>query len=309
MNVDRAAEVGLTVDRATLGQMPTVPGSAPLEARWIVAELHATAAKVNQSLENYRFDDAANTIYQFFWGTFCDWYLEIVKLRLDFSETADKARTKAALTTLVQVFECAVRLLSPFMPFITEELWNAVYDGNPPMKSIALMGYPSATLTDPDEATINAMGAVQALIETIRGLRKDVGVGEKTPVPVELKIQLDLIAESIESNLDIIERLARASEVRFVRTFSSGLTVASTPLFDVAVVYEATIDVPTERERLTKDIAKYEKGLAAAERQLGNEGFLAKAPAQIVEGLKKQEAETRLLLEKARAALAALPKS
>ena len=88
MNVDRAAEVGIAVDRATLGQMPSAPADAPLEARWIVAELHATAAKVNQSLENYRFDDAANTIYQFFWGSFCDWYLEIVKLRLDFSETA-----------------------------------------------------------------------------------------------------------------------------------------------------------------------------------------------------------------------------
>ncbi len=96
MNVDRAAEVGITVDRAALGSMPTVAADAPLEARWIVGELHATAAKVNQALENYRFDDAANMIYQFFWGSFCDWYLEIVKLRLDFSESADKARTKGA---------------------------------------------------------------------------------------------------------------------------------------------------------------------------------------------------------------------
>ena len=86
------------------------------------------------------------------------------------------------------------------------------------------------------------------------------------------------------------------------------LSKHSTPDFDVAVIYERTIDVPAERERLTKDIAKYEKGLAAAERQLGNESFLAKAPAHVVEGLKKQEAETRLLLGKARAALDALPK-
>ena len=85
MNVDRAAEVGIKVDPAALGAMPAVADDAPLEARWIVAELHATAAKVNQSLENYRYDDAANTIYQFFWGSFCDWYLEIVKLRLDFA--------------------------------------------------------------------------------------------------------------------------------------------------------------------------------------------------------------------------------
>ena len=143
MNVDRAAEIGITVDPASLGGMPTVADDAPLEARWIVAELHATAAKVNQSLENYRYDDAANTIYQFFWGSFCDWYLEIVKLRLDFSRDGRQgSRRKAALTTLVSVFEASLRLLSPFMPFITEEIWHALYDGNPPAKSIALTQYP-----------------------------------------------------------------------------------------------------------------------------------------------------------------------
>ena len=98
------------------------------------------------------------------------------------------------------------------------------------------------------------------------------------------------------------------SEVRFVDQIAAGLSKHSTPQFDVAVIYERTIDVAAERERLTKDIAKYEKGLAAAERQLGNDSFLSKAPAHVVEGLKKQEAETRLLLEKAQAALAALPK-
>src|SRR6185369_12346799 len=97
------------------------------------------------------------------------------------------------------------------------------------------------------------------------------------------------------------------NEMRFVEQTTSGLSKHSTPNFDVAVIYERTIDVAAERERLTKDIAKYEKGLVSAERQLGNEGFLAKAPEHVVEGLKKQEAETRQLLEKARAALAALP--
>jgi valyl-tRNA synthetase len=105
----------------------------------------------------------------------------------------------------------------------------------------------------------------------------------------------------------MIERLARVSEVRSVESITPDLSKHSTPSFDVAVVYEHTLDVAVERERLTRDIAKYEKGLAAAERQLGNDGFLAKAPANVVEGLKKQEAETRLLLEKAQAALQALP--
>ena len=109
---------------------------------------------MNQALENYRFDDAANAIYQFFWGSFCDWYLEIVKLRLDFAETADKAKTKAALTTLVAVFEASLRLLSPFMPFLTEEIWHAVYDGNPPAKSIALTRFPQVTETTFDLTSV-----------------------------------------------------------------------------------------------------------------------------------------------------------
>ncbi|MGB8029071.1 MAG: valine--tRNA ligase [Terracidiphilus sp.] len=307
MNVDRAAELGITVVRATLDQMPTVPADAPLEERWIVAELHATAAKVNESLENYRFDEAASIIYQFFWGSFCDWYLEIVKLRLDFSETVDKAATKSALTTLVQVFEIALRLLSPFMPFITEELWYAVYDGNPPAKSIALTRFPQASETAVDAVAQIDMNTVQSLVVEVRALRKESGVEERAETPIEVRIGIG-DQGVIEENRGIVERLAKVSDVHFVKQITPGLPLRTRLNFDVAVIYEKTIDVAAERERLTKDIARYEKGLAAAERQLGNEAFLAKAPAHVVEGLKKQEAETRLLLEKAQAALAALPK-
>jgi valyl-tRNA synthetase len=307
MNVDRAAEIGITVDSSVLGGMPEVGADAPLEARWIVAELHATAAKVKQSLENYRYDDAANAIYQFIWGSFCDWYLEIVKLRLDFSGTADKAATKTALTTLVSVFEAALRLLSPFMPFLTEELWHAVYDENPPAKSIALTCYPMAAEEKIDRTALASMELLQSLVVEVRALRKEIGVEEKASTPIELRIE-KVFGTVVRENLLLVERLARVSEVRFVERVSSALSQHSTATFDVGVVYERTIDVAAERERLTKDIAKYEKGLAAAERQLGNEGFLAKAPAHVVEGLKKQEAETRLLLEKTRTALVALPK-
>jgi valyl-tRNA synthetase len=315
MNVDRAAEIGITVDPAALGAMPVVGEDAPLEARWIVAELHATAAKVNQSLENYRYDDAANTIYQFFWGSFCDWYLEIVKLRLDFpmdgpgSESASQqasksAGRKAALTTLVTVFEASLRLLSPFMPFLTEEIWHALYDGNPPAKSIALTSYPQI-----DEAVVRAlvpsgMVIIQNLVIDIRALRKERNVPDKEHVPVFLFLS-DQSNKVFQRNIDIIQHLAKVSElISKPLDFMSSRPGKRRGLgWDVDIDYETTIDIPAERERLTKDIAKYEKGIAAAERQLGNEGFLAKAPANVVEGLKKQEAETRLLLEKARAAL------
>jgi valyl-tRNA synthetase len=338
MNIDRAAGIGIVVDPSALGKMPEAEQSAPLEARWIVAELNATAAKVNQSLENYRYDDAANTIYQFFWGSFCDWYLEIVKLRLDFSRTADKSQTKAALTTLVQVFEAALRLLSPFMPFLTEELWHAVYDGNPPAKSIALTRYPQTIQDSKVDYRIgdahSKMEAIQRLVAEVRALRKDIGIDEKLVVPIVLDLthfanlgepsllngegltqqNFDTFDDSaglrkiFESNQDIIRRLARVSDLTFSSTPLIGPNKRSSIDFDLMIVYELTIDVSAERERLTKEIAKYEKGLISAERQLGNDSFLAKAPANVVEGLKKQEANTRLLLEKAHISLDALPK-
>jgi valyl-tRNA synthetase len=266
-------------------------------------------------------------VYQFFWGSFCDWYLEIVKLRLDFGpvlniqELAKKELTEEegkifehraiatrSLGTLVLIFEASLRMLSPFMPFISEELWHAVYDGKPPAKSIALAIFPRPReIADSKLEIFVQMELLQNLITEVRGLRKEISVEEKAVVPIELRIDAQSRAVA-EENRDIIEKLARVSEVRFVEQISAGLSKHSTPAFDVAVIYERTIDVAAERERLTRDIAKYEKGLAAAERQLGNEGFLAKAPVNVVEGLKKQEAETRLLLEKARAALEALPK-
>jgi len=325
MNVDKAAETGSTPPSlkswSSFGskghkefyQLPFRESPTRIEDNWIVTLLARTAGEVNEALENYRYDEAANTIYQFFWGSFCDWYLEIVKLRLIFEPAEDEAavertvRAAAALNTLVSVFEVSLRLLSPFMPFLTEELWHAVYDGNPPAKSIALASFPGpGEISSEMLAAITKMEILQSLVTEIRALRKEIGIEEKAIVPIE--VRTDTASRKIaEENRDIIERLARVSEVRFVNQIAAGHSKHSTPAFDLAVIYERTIDVAAERERLTKDIARYEKGLAGAERQLGNEAFLAKAPAQVVEGLKKQEAETRLLLEKAKVALDALP--
>jgi valyl-tRNA synthetase len=110
-----------------------------------------------------------------------------------------------------------------------------------------------------------------------------------------------------EANEALIQKLARVSELRFPDALTEGYAKQATTEFEVAVIYERKIDVAAERERLAKDIAKYEKGLAAAERQLGNEAFLKKAPPQVVEGLKKQAAETGMLLAKALVELGALP--
>jgi valyl-tRNA synthetase len=330
MNVDRAAEVGIRVESSHFTSPPRLSNTSPIEELWIMSRLNRTAHDVNLALEKYRFDDAANLIYQFFWGEFCDWYLEIVKLRLNFNDSDDNSIAANALTTLLYVFESSLRMLSPIMPFITEEIWHALHNGNPPKKSVALTNYPQYEPHDMfsqlkfDSAEI-AMDHVQLAMErlreaivALRSSRKDLGVDERVLVNAKiasgksgvLRKNLEIIANS-----DIIRKLAKINDVEVV-SFSDrdpGGKYANLPWqsfgkIDVFVEFERNIDVPAEHERLTKDIARYEKGLAAAERQLGNEGFLAKAPAHVVEGLKKQESETRLLLEKARAALSALPK-
>ena len=261
-----------------------------------------------QPSANFRFDEAANAVYQFFWGEFCDWYVELVKLRLDFA-IAKNDTTQLTLNALVSVFETALRLLSPFMPFLTEELWHALYaaiDQPAPAKSIALTRFPLASDFAADDASVSAMQTLQELIVTVRALRKDLGVPEKEAAPIRLHSS-PLIAKLSQENADMLSRLARVSDVELAAEALSGNNARSTSAFDVAVLYERQIDVAAERERLNKELARYDKGLQAAEKQLNNPGFVAKAPAHIIEGLKKQVAETRALRDKAQKALDSLP--
>ena len=146
MNVDRVEPgwaCATLARRAAASRRPHFR-AATLEDRWILSRFNRVAADVNDALETYRFHEAANRIYDFFWGEFCDWYLELIKPRLNFEEGADKSAAQAACANLVNLFEASLRLLHPVMPFITEEIWQAMYDGKPPLKSIALAAYPQA---------------------------------------------------------------------------------------------------------------------------------------------------------------------
>jgi valyl-tRNA synthetase len=298
LQMDRAAEAGIAADPNRL--QAAVCEGAPLEERWIATRLNTTAAEVNEALKEYRFHEAANLVYQFFWGDFCDWYLEIVKLRLDFSTGANRARTQAALATLLSVFESALRLLSPFMPFLTEELWHALYEGKPPAKSIALTRYPQGARHSDDAAEID-MSVLQELIVNLRALRKDLGVEEKASVPAQLSryhIPPDC--------LPVVQRLARISEIIPVDRVAEGAASRSTVNFDVAVVYERKIDVAAECERLTKELVRFEKEASNAERQLANPDFLKKAQPAVVDGMRNRAGELKLLIPKTRAAMASL---
>ena len=227
----------------------------------------------------------------------------MVKLRLDFTGQPTPVRT--ALTTLLTVFESTLRLLSPFMPFLCEEIWHALYENHPPARSIALTHYPQAHADRIDSAAEQQMARMQELIVAVRDMRRTLGVEEKAAVPVLLRIEPGERA-GIERNQDIIGRLARVSAIEFVDAMPEGAGVRSAAAFDVAVLYERTIDVAVECERLKKELARFEKETSNADRQLANEGFLAKAPANVVEGLRLRAAELSVLIPKTRAALDSL---
>ncbi len=305
MQMERAAEAGIVIDLS-----PPLPvgahqdnGEVKLETVWIISRLFGTAGEVNRALSEYRFDEAANTLYSFFWGDFCDWYLEIVKLRLDFTGPAAPAHT--ALATLVAVFERALRLLSPIMPFLCEEIWHALYENHPPQRSIALSSYPQNRDGVCIEFAEDQMKRLQELIAAVRDMRRQLGVEEKALVPILLRVAPDDRA-GIEQNRDIVGRLARVSSIEFVDGMPEGTSVRSAPGFDVAVLYERTIDAAVECERLKKELARFEKEVSNADRQLSNEGFLAKAPESVVEGLRRRATELSVLIPKTRAALDSL---
>ncbi len=302
MNVDRV-EPGLRPDRTAEGGCPHmgIAGfqTGALEDRWILSRFNRVAANVNEALAAYRFHEAANSIYDFFWGEFCDWYLELIKPRLIYEEGGDKTEARVACGNLVNLFDGALRLLHPVMPFITEEIWQAMYEGKPAIKSIALASFPQADEKQFNLAAETEMAILQDLIVSVRNLRAELKVEPKVKVPVDVFAHEADVRSMIQHNRGSVERLGSVEKITFVEgSLAKTAGARSTARFDVHVIYERKIDVASECERLKKELDKFEKGIATGQRQLGNENFLAKAPQNVVEGIRKQQQELAVMKEK-----------
>jgi valyl-tRNA synthetase len=309
MNVDRLGLVwGQPPSAVRPGQSPVSPGHAvgvsgfkavSLEDRWILSRFNRVAADVNDALAAYRFHEAANRIYDFFWGEFCDWYLELIKPRLNYEEGTDETAARAACANLVSLFDSSLRLLHPVMPFITEEIWHAIYEGNAPLKSIALAPYPQADEKQYDLAAETEMAILQDLIVSVRNLRAELKVEPKMKVPIEVFAHEPAIRAMIELNHGAVERLGNVEKITFVETsLASRAGSRGTARFDVHVIYERKIDVAAECDRLKKELDKIEKELTNNQKQLGNEQFLSKAPEKVVEALRRRGQELLVLQEK-----------
>jgi valyl-tRNA synthetase len=300
----------MNVERVEPGLQPRGIAAFPpdtLEDRWVLSRFNRVTAEVNDVLDTYRFHEAANRIYDFFWGEFCDWYLELIKSRLNFEEGADKTQAILACTNLVNLFDASLRLLHPVMPFITEEIWQAMYEGRPPLKSIALAAYPQADEKQFDLKAETEMAILQDLIVNVRNVRAELKVEPKVKVPIEVFAHEPGIRSMIEQNHGAVERLANVEKITFGdRSLADRPGARSTARFDVHVIYEKKIDIAAERERLKKELEKLEKEFANNQRQLSNEQFLSKAPAKVVEGLRRRAQELTGLLEKLRRQLGEL---
>jgi valyl-tRNA synthetase len=188
------------------------------------------------------------------------------------------------------------------MPFITEEIWQAMYDGKPPVKSIALAAYPEGSEAQIDLAAETEMAVLQDLIVSVRNLRAELKVEPKQRVPIEIYSHENGTRALVEQNRGAVERLGSVESIEFAgASLANKAASRSTARFDVHVVYERKLDRTAECTRLQKDLEGYRKAIESKQKQLGNEQFLSKAPAKVVEGLRSGLQELEVLRDKAQA--------
>ncbi|HET7108003.1 MAG TPA: valine--tRNA ligase, partial [Candidatus Acidoferrum sp.] len=272
-------------------------GAVPLADWWLFARIAETVETVNDALGNYRFHEAAQAVYQFFWGDFCDWYIEWVKPDL---QNADRGRADVAWKNLFAGFDAALRLLHPFMPFLTEELWHQLPQ-RAGAKSIALDAFPEARREWKNATALAEFGLIQEVIQGFRTVRSEMKLDPKKKVAAEFASANRKIREVIEANLATIQRLGLLTELRVAtgKLGEGGGGMRSTAEFDLRIPYvEETVDVAAELGRLKKEIEGLEKAIASKEKQLGNETFRSRAPEKIIREMEGMLAGQKVELRK-----------
>jgi valyl-tRNA synthetase len=273
-------------------------GKIPLVDAWLFARLAATIEMLNEALTNYRFHEAAQGVYQFFWGDFCDWYIEWVKPEL---QSADRARATVAWKNLFAAFDAALRLLHPFMPFLTEELWHQLPQAAG-AKSIALGQFPEAAPHWQNAEALGDVGQIQEVVTALRAIRAEFRrLDAKQKVEAEFSTSDRSLEHLIQANREAIQRFAVLSELRTIPRGKFDVkagAVRSTATFDVRVVYSETVDAGAEKVRLKKEKEGLQKAIASKERQLEDETFRNRAPERIIKGLEATLAQQKIELEK-----------
>jgi len=262
--------------------------------RWILARLRTATARIRTAIEDFRFDQAAAELYAFTWGELCDWYLEFSKAAIYGDDPVAKG---AAQHTLVQVFSAVARLSHPIMPFLSEELWQTLPGTE---GSVMNAAYPRPEDYPEDDAIQAEVALLKEAIVALRRLRAEMELPAKAPFVVTTKG-----GESLGKHLSALKHLAGVESIAVGdKPAAAGTAVAAG--VELYVALEGLIDLDAEKERLDGEIAKVQKDLKGLDKKLGNPGFVAKAPEQVVAKFKeKQVAAVQRLaaLQAARASL------
>jgi len=278
---------------------PATPDACPdglrfsFADRWIVSKLQRTEAEIAQHFADYRFDLLARAIYEFIWDEFCDWYLELAKVQI---QTGSAEAARATRRTLLLVLETVLRMAHPLVPFITEELWQAVAPlaYRKTHESIMLSAYPKADPLKFNEASENKAQQLKDLAYACRNLRGEMNLSPAQKVPLIACGN----AEMLGKFAPYLKALAKLSDVQIVESMPDDANAPIAVVGDTRLMLKIEIDIAAETERLTKEIARLEGEIVKATAKLGNESFVARAPAQVVEQEKKRLADFSATVEK-----------
>jgi valyl-tRNA synthetase len=284
-----------------------------LADRWIIARLQQTEQQVTRALEEFRFDHASQALYEFIWNEYCDWYLELSKPVL-WDENASAEAKRGTRRTLVRALETILRLIHPMMPFISEEIWQRIapHAGKPVEgESIMSQAWPQADAERIDEQAIRDIEWLKGIIIAVRNIRNELNLSPGKPLEVYLQNGADGDAERLEANRLFLSKLARLESITFLTAGDEAPMSAIQRIgeLEVLVPMAGLIDKDAELKRIDKEHEKQQKVITGLENKLGNEKFVGRAPADVVEKerAKLADAQAELaLLESQRAKIEAL---
>ncbi|HEV2422151.1 MAG TPA: valine--tRNA ligase [Candidatus Acidoferrales bacterium] len=292
-NLEKAEAAGLNIDELAA---PEVRANAPYTAtdslphRWIFSRLASVIAQVNDALENFRFHEAAHVVYHFFWGDFCDWYIEWLKPQL-----ASENRIEAAATwrNLFAVFEYALRLLHPFMPFLTEELWHRLPQRSN-ARSISLESFSVANPAWSDSTAEEQMTLLQEVIGAVRNTRAEAKLDARKKLAAELFSRNASVRQLADRALEPLMRLANLTEFTIQEEpfgAAGDALVRTAAQFELRIRTGAVTDVKAEIAKLKKEEQRLKKDIEAKQLRLADATFRSRAPSEIVHGLEATVAE------------------
>jgi len=268
----------------------TVDDMKSFKDKWILSRLSETIDETNKALEAYRFNDAANTVYQFLWHEFCDWYIELSKVVL-YSES-DEA--KDTINCLFYVFETVLKLLHPFMPFVTEEIWFNILGKT---ESIMISSYPGSDSIKKDEESLKKMRYIMDAVTGIRSIRGELNIAPSITLDVYIKSLSSEAEEILHEGNQFILKLARAKNLTIgkaiVRQKGSAISVKKD--FEIYIPVKGLIDIEQEKKRLLKELQKMDQEISFLNKKLMNEDFIKNAPQDVVN--KDKEKYEELLIK------------